>query len=155
MTQLHTYIFSPFTSRYYPLLLFPDFHGICVSVKNVQLQSPMAEQVAQRVLNAHHVLMYLERFFCKHQSYRVCYAQLNEERCLSEMLSFYYKKTAFHSGVSLHFQATNKRYGFNNLYKKHKSTNNLPSNFSSKKTAFHSGVSLHFRATNRRYDFSS
>ena len=30
----------------------------------------------------------------------------------SEMLSFYYKKTAFHSGISLHFQATNRRYGF-------------------------------------------
>ena len=36
-----------------------------------------------------------------------------KERYLSKMLSFYYKKTAFHSGVSLHFQATNRSYGFN------------------------------------------
>ena len=36
----------------------------------------------------------------------------NEERRPSEMLSFYSKKTAFHSGVSLHFRATIKRYGF-------------------------------------------
>ena len=34
------------------------------------------------------------------------------KRCLSEMLSFYYKKTVFHSGVSLHFRATNRSYGF-------------------------------------------
>ena len=37
---------------------------------------------------------------------------LNEERHLSEMLSFYSKKTVFHSGVSLHFRATNEHYGF-------------------------------------------
>ena len=30
------------------------------------------------------------------------------------MLSFHYKKTAFHSGISLHFRATNGRYGCNN-----------------------------------------
>ena len=35
----------------------------------------------------------------------------NEERRLREMLSFYYK---FHSGVSLHFRATNGRYCFIN-----------------------------------------
>ena len=34
------------------------------------------------------------------------------KRGLSEMLSFYSKKTAFHSGVSLHFRGKNKCYGF-------------------------------------------
>ena len=31
------------------------------------------------------------------------------------MLSFYSKKTAFHSSVSLHFRATNGRYGFSHV----------------------------------------
>ena len=32
------------------------------------------------------------------------------------MLSFYSKKTAFHSSVSLHFRATNRRYGFSETH---------------------------------------
>ena len=33
----------------------------------------------------------------------------------NEMLSFYSKKTAFHSSVSLHFRGTNGRYGFSRI----------------------------------------